>query len=90
MRMAIVGMCSNESGIENSRMFIGAPPALVRPGRDRPGPCEVLPRCNLRRSVGGLKGLAPKSAAAVGKLYRKIRKKRWRQPALAFTRFYRV
>jgi hypothetical protein len=23
--MAIGGMCSNESGIENSRMFIGAP-----------------------------------------------------------------
>ena len=25
IRMAIAGMCSNESGIENSRMFIGAP-----------------------------------------------------------------
>jgi len=35
--MAIGGMCSNESGIENSRMFIGAPPAFVRPGRESPG-----------------------------------------------------
>jgi hypothetical protein len=25
IRTAMVGMCSNESGIENSRMFIGAP-----------------------------------------------------------------
>jgi hypothetical protein len=31
MRMAIGGMCSNESGIENSRMFIGARPTLVGP-----------------------------------------------------------
>src|ERR1700736_3658970 len=50
--MAIGGMCSNESGIENSRMFIGAPPAFVvraaiardasqslRPSR-RPRPAE--------------------------------------------------
>jgi hypothetical protein len=34
IRTAIVGMYSNESGIENSRMFIGAPPTFVRQGRD--------------------------------------------------------
>jgi hypothetical protein len=34
-------MCSNESGIENSSMFIGAPPGFVRPGRDGPGRIAV-------------------------------------------------
>jgi hypothetical protein len=29
-----------------------------------PTPREFVFRCNLRRSVGGLKGLTPKSAAA--------------------------
>jgi len=32
--MAIGGMCSKESGIENSRMFIGVPPVFVRPRGD--------------------------------------------------------
>jgi hypothetical protein len=41
IRTAIGGMCSNESGIEKSRMFIGAP-AFVRPDRDRPDTCMAL------------------------------------------------
>ena len=42
------GMCSNESGIENSRMFIGVPPALVRQGRDSLGRIATLGKTCIR------------------------------------------
>jgi hypothetical protein len=42
IRTAIVGVCSNESGIENSRIFISTPRAFVRPGRDGLGRIATL------------------------------------------------
>ena len=48
---------SNESGIENSRMFITAPPAFVGPGRNGPGRIATPSRSRRldRRKVRGAK-----------------------------------
>src|SRR5690349_11166621 len=51
---------SNDRRVSLAIRFLPFLAAMSSP----PAPCEFVFRCNLRRSIGGLKGLTPKSAAA--------------------------
>jgi hypothetical protein len=85
--MAIVGMCSNESGIENSRMFIGAPLySFVRAAAASRGSSPMQSMTIGRRSQRARTEIGSSRWQDMPE----DQGKRWRQPVSAFTGFYRV